>query len=168
MLGHEPAAAAQAATPSLQTQSEPAHSVALSQPVDHAPVATEAAEPAAPAAAAPAFSGFGGGDAGQLMDALLIAAAAAPKVVVAAAQHTQDLAAVQEAFADAHGEAAVDAVVAAFAPAGGPEPVATAADAGALVSLFAVGVAGSHGFNAPVFDMNTMLHDLNAAGAVQA
>jgi hypothetical protein len=105
------------------------------------------------------------------MDALLIATTAHP--VEVAAQHPHDVAALREALGDAHGDAVVDAVVDAFTHgSGGGEALAMVtapADDGALAALFGSAIAGPEfAAFAPAFDMNTMLHELSAAGAAQA
>ncbi|WP_230207064.1 DUF5801 repeats-in-toxin domain-containing protein [Novosphingobium sp. Gsoil 351] len=160
---HEAPKAAPAETAS-HGDDAPASASNLAAPADHpaVPGPADAGGDTGEAAATPAAASFSG-DAGQLMDALLVAAQAAKAGVAEADQHTQDLAAVQEAFGDSHGAALVDAMVDHFvgaqdAPAGG--------GADALAALFAANVAGGETFG-PAFDLNQMLSDMSAHAAAQ-
>jgi hypothetical protein len=166
LLGHDDARAEaiEHAVSRLTTMDQPTRAIAAVE--DHAePVrALDALSEPFHAVAAPFAHPGGAADSGQLMDALLLAAQAGNGAEVAG-QHTQDLAAVQEAFGDTQGTALVDAVVAHFAGAEGAAVPFEHAGAGALASLLDANVGGSEAFATP-FQFNAMIEDHAAAAAV--
>jgi hypothetical protein len=119
--------------------------------------------------AASPFDGGGvaglSGDAGQLMDALLLAAQAAGAASAAdgAGQHTQDLASVEEAFSDTAASQLVDAVVDHFVGAA-PLAVDAVTGDGALAALFALAPGGGEILPMP-FDALQVIEDMSAMAA---